>query len=604
MLTLIAPAHGLSPAQARAITQWVHDGGALWVQLDQTGPDLPARLLGDAWRVEQLGRTARTAFTIAGDGVNQAVEHDYPIDIVLARAPDAAVRLRIDGHAAAVEWQVGAGRVLVTTAAPRAWLEGDTANAALAAINRFVPSDSGAASRTATQAERRRIEPLTRHAAAQVGHRVPARGMVAGVLILFLMAVLAAGLLLHRRGRLEWVAPFAVGLAVVAGLVMAGFGFLILRRTPNALSASVYAQAPPAAMSQHATAVLIAYRQPGAARADTLTYHGPPPLLNDDLLGQSVRIIQLDRNHWALENTDLAPGEAHSLPVGGVTDRAAPATVIGTLTDRGVQLRWAAGQGPALDDAVLTTGLGRLGVTALADGVLEARFADRLTGNQYFNAAMLGQQQVERAAVYARLLADDAPAGIALMGWLRDDGDAAVRIEPLDPGVEPAAQTLAAFPVRFDRPAAGQAVRIPSLLLAMSPVTDRKRGLSTTAYDAKARTWITNMTNEQTAVMAFEIPPAFRGIDVDAVEVRVDLSAPGRDCAVVTYTDGEVREIHKARGGINGPLRLTDASFTPQLRRGQVLLGLRVGAAPLGQEVRGWTVSEVEIDIVGSAPPR
>lgn len=597
---VLAEDAGWSPAQLRAIRQWVFDGGRLWIMLDQIGPDLPRAILGDHWPLASLDRAAYTELTLRGEGVEHAVSRDYPIRMarVAAEAP-AQVRLTAHGYPAAVTWRAGRGRVLATTLEASAWLDDDNAaNAALMSLADFfekdqgVPAASMARAASALQAATPRVHGL-------VGHRVLGRGAVVLILALFLGGLLIAGLWLMRRGRLEWAAPAGVGLGLVTAAVLVGVGWVTLAKTPGVAVTVEQRRVEAGAPTALSRAMLAVYRQPGASRVSRLGYDGPPPVLTDRLGAAGPRLVRTDADAWSIENMNLAPGEVHTLALAGVVEAPSSATIKGRLGERDLTLRFVGGSRPTLDDALLVTPRGRVALEPRGDG-WRADLAQPLTGAQYIAATVLSQRQMQRSAVYAQLLGESMPVDRPmLMGW---NDRSAVGVAPID-GVERRTDALLAYPVAFAAPEPGQTVRIPAMLMRMTPYRDRQLNIGGTIYDPIKRTWVENVSNAQTVAMTYRPPEAFAGIELIEAELTLDLRIPGRVYEVITVRDGRVATL--ARGENPGgliTLPLGGDDLPTRRADGSVLVGLRVGQGPLDQTPQPWTLSRMDLAVTGRAP--
>lgn len=600
MITLSDPA-GFTAAQAKAIRHWVNAGGRLWIMLDETGPELPASILGEDWRVTTLGRVELSRYEIRGHGDSHAMEHDYPTQFVMTHAgPGVEVLMEAEGYPAAMRWAVGEGQVMVTTLAPQGWLDDKGApSVAMEFIKPFVPNPQARRTTSAERAERD-IAHLMPQVSAQVGYRVPSRAVVGGVLAVFLMGVLVTGLWMLSRGRMEWTAPLAVVMAFVASGVMVTFGWVVLRQTPGVMGSTTRTILEPAADTASLAGMLTAYRRPGSPRTDTLVYHGPPPVPSGKLFTGGARLIKIDRDVWSLENINLAPGEAHTFPVAGAVE-VTPARVVGSLTEDAVELRWMGDPGGTLEDLLFVTGRGRLAVRSMGDGKLRAAFSDVLPAGQFIQSGVLSQQQMEHAAVYAQLLEDgreiERPM---LIGW-RDQ--APIRVEALD-DTEARHADLLMVPVQFDRPEPGQTLRVPSALMSMSSYRNPRLGVSSTAYDAANGVWLPNLSGPQTVMMRYTLPANFRAMQPQRIDVRITLTSPGRPYEVVTVAGGK---LHVAYTGSDASgqfeVQIDDPSMLEITPDGEVLVGVRVMAGPATQENRAWTLSRLDVDVIGRMLP-
>lgn len=601
---VLARGEGWSPAQVRAMRHWVHNGGRLWVMLDQTGPSLPSAILGEDWVVSMIDRVEHTELTLRGPGVEQSVAFDYPIDMVrVAADAPAQTLLTAAGYPAALSWRCGRGRVLVTTLASAAWLdEQGEAGRALAATADFLDpgheprrggsmADAGAA-----------IDAAATQVRAMVGHRVLGRGTVVAVLGVFLLVTLAAGLWLHHQGRLEWAAPVGVAAGLVAAAVLITVGWRALARTPGVTAVASVLRHEPAAPTVDLSGLIGIYRQPGAGRLSRVSYHGPPPVVDDALARSSPRLLGRGLGRWSIENVQLSPGEVHTLRFAGVKEAQHQGQVVGELDAHGgLRLRMTGGHAPRLQDTLLMTPAGHAPAAPARQAAWLVDASQPMSEDQFIDAAVLSQRQMQRAAAYAQWRGAAALDRAVLVGWTDQP---AVAVDPIE-GAETRAQTLAVYRVRFEPPPPGQRFRVPSVLLTMAPYRDREIGIGGTVYDPQAG-WIGSVTNAQTIGVAFELPESLRGMDVQQVELALDLHTPGRAYELLAVRDGRLAPLHSARDAA-GLTRINfDADNLPTRRDdGSVLIVLRIGDDASGNRTpQSWTITSMDVDLIGAMPAR
>ncbi|MDB5337753.1 MAG: hypothetical protein JWN70_3372, partial [Planctomycetaceae bacterium] len=127
-LVLMSDRLARDSAGLSAVREWVHNGGKLWLMLDQVSPDTVHAVLGDAFTYHPVDRVGLSKFTIkstivggAGpEGLSQ--EYDDPVDFVRVLTSQGSVLHTLNGWPASFFISVGRGRVLCTTVGPRAWI--------------------------------------------------------------------------------------------------------------------------------------------------------------------------------------------------------------------------------------------------------------------------------------------------------------------------------------------------------------------------------------------------------------------------------------------------------------------------------------------------
>ena len=598
---VIATSEEWSPAQARTIRQWVYDGGRLWVMLDQAGPQTPRSLLGGDWPVWVVDEVAHTELELTGAGVMQSVAKDYPIAMtrVITEKP-ARVLLEANGYPAAFTWSVGRGQVLVTTVASGAWLdEKNEANAALSSLKDFFDLDDALRQPTMARADAT-LGAVTPRVQGLVGHRVLGRGTVVVMLAVFLAALLGVGLWLMGRGTLEWAAPAGVALSLIVAGVLISFGWVTLARTPGVTVISEVRRAASGVPTTSDSGLIALYRQPGAARLSTLRYAGPPPVLTPRLAAAGPRLLRIDDDAWSIENLNLAPGEVHTVLFSGAVEAQDVSGVEGRLSGEGLVMRYAGGgTKPPLEDALLIARDGRAAVESAEDG-WRVDLSEPMTGAQFVRAGVLSQRQMQRSAVYERLLEHtEAIDQLVLLGW---SNVTTVEVDPIE-GTETRRDAIAAFPVSLLPPKPGEEVLVPSMLMTMSPYRDRELGVGGTIYDPATRNWVENVSNAQTLAMTYRLPPVLADLDVITAELTLDLRIPGRTYDIITVRAGKLVTLTSGTdpGGLT-TITLTGPAAPGRMPDGSVLVGLRIGEGSTATPPRPWTLSRMDLTLMGRVP--
>jgi hypothetical protein len=111
-----------------AIREWVGGGGRVWLMLDSVDPQVLSAFFGDDWQGQYVDRTflaevkIEPAVATLGNP-SELVRYDEPVPFVrLVTTPQEEVWYTVNGWPAAFWKSYGAGRVLVTTLSPQAWM--------------------------------------------------------------------------------------------------------------------------------------------------------------------------------------------------------------------------------------------------------------------------------------------------------------------------------------------------------------------------------------------------------------------------------------------------------------------------------------------------
>lgn len=602
-LLLADPDLQLDSAQIAAMRQWVFDGGRLWVMLDKADPLFAARLLGEAWNVVEIDRVPVTDFSLRfGTDRVEELRFDYPIDFVRVDAPGFEVTHTIDGYPAAMRKRVGEGELIVTTIAGPAWLKPDlTASAALQALNRFVrrnPVDVPSSDEAVG---------LASYVREQIGYQIISRGPVAGVLGVFTLAILVAGLVLAKRGRLEWLAAAGAGLAVLAAGALIAAGLAQQGQTPTTVAQAQVALVYPEQSMAQVQGLTSVYVSPADAGSDATLSADRGAVIWPDLAAQGgglLRLVWTDPDRYRLDNLNMPAGAVRSVTVDNAFSFVDPPRAIVGFNADGATVRIEPGSLGVLEDPLIATTSGRLAPRsdAALDDTRETYTAtsdDVLGPDQFIRADLLTQTQIARQEVYRDLLRHPFPEKAALLGWA----------PPLDVGVDYSADAtrrgsvVVAIPITFDPPAAGQAVTVPSPFLVMRPFHGARGVASSTIYNDETGSWIDNISQEMSTLMRFDPPTELVPIRLSTATFTFNLKAPGRTWEVITFADGRLRVLASGENAFGLTTIELGADNLPEMTEdGSPILGLRVGPYIDPGTGRAWSVQQMNLTVTGTIP--
>ena len=588
-LLISRPNPNLDPAQLRSLRQWVLDGGHLWIMLDQVDPAWPVRLLGDDWNVTVVDRLRLGEVRIEHSASVHEMQFDYPVEFVRVIAPDMEVTHWVDGDPAALRKRVGRGQLLVTTVDARAWLVGEEASPVLQELSWF--KAGGAEVDAPTQ-----LNAFSAHMHQQIGYRIMSRGPVLAVLLLFCGVLLVSGLVLSRRGRLEWSGFLALGFGLAAAAVLMGVGMLHQRHVPRTIASGQVVEAVAGQPFARVERLVGIYSDRTSGAGDVALTTGGTLWPVDSQAGDVV--LWSDYERWVYRNFDLRPGAVRTLRGREMVHLDEPMRARLRFTPDGVEGDVFASPFEALSDAVLATNSGRLLARMDAQtGRISAGVNDRAGEGQFVRATGVGgtlsERQISRQEVYREFSGHwDVSDGGRLIVWgqglepaIELPGESVVRNE-----------SLLVLPLEIERPSPGDALVVPWAFVTMSPWA--MDGYSMTlAYDREAVEWIP-ATTEQAFLMHFALPEALSEVDVQSVTLRLDLRSPGRSWQVLALRDGEVQVLSSGQGA-TGRLELDlDGERLPSMTEGGVVLGLRIGAMVEGSPLN-WEVRQFQVDLRG-----
>lgn len=601
-LLLANPDLQLDSTQVDAMRHWVFEGGRLWIMLDKADPELLRRLLGEAWNVAEIDHVPLTDFSLRfGNDRVEELSFDYPIDFVRVDAPGFEVTHTINGYPAALRKSIGEGELIVTTVAGPAWITADqTASAALQMLSGFVRRTP------AMQVEPEAVG-LEGYVREQIGYQIISRGPVAGVLGIFTLAILVAGLVLARRGRLEWLAAVGAGFAVLAAGILIAAGLMRQGQTPTTLAQAQVAMFHPEQSMARVNGLLSVYVSPGDPIETNTLIADRGAVVWPDLAAQGgglLRFVWTDPDRYRLENLNMPAGAVRSVTAGNAINVIDPPRAVVGFDARGAVLRLDPGVLGTIEDPLIATTSGRLAPRPAdnadaAEGDFIATDDDVLGPGQFIRADLLTQTQIARQSVYRELLRHPFPDHPMLLGWA----------EPLDTGVGYDAEAarrgavVAALPVSFLRPAPGQSVTIPAPLMVMSAYRGARGVASATIYNDETGEWVGNVTQDMSLLMRFDPPAALVPFRLERARFSFDLKAPGRTWEIITFTDGKLRVLATGQNAFGwSTVELTGSNLPDAIEGGAVIVGLRIGPYLDPNASRPWTLQDLTLSVTGAIP--
>lgn len=624
----------LNAAQVSAIRHWLVSGGHLWLMVDRLPADIGPRLLGDDWPLAIVDRLPVTQLRLRGRGVDGVFERerDEPWDLVrvaVAEGRGVEVGHEVEGWPASLSFDVGRGRVLVTTLDAAAWWTKPVAASAPAAKPAKKPAtkparnskpepdtDAPAADANdpvATDALAGLARQLTERAPAvpvgegefgtfvreQIGYRILSRGPVLAVLAVLPIGLLAAGLWLGRRGRLEMVGVVAAAGAVVLCGVLVGMGSLQRRTVPLTVASAQWVNVASDQDLAQVEATISIY-SPEADRGPLRGTAGG--VLWPDMTGQAgaqLRMVWTDLEHWSWEGLELPSGAVRTAQADAVLQLPEATEVVLSFDEAGVRGRIEPGPFEQMQDMVLATPIATMRVRADGEGRFAVSSDDVASGGDYIaSAAALSQTQRARLGLYRTLLqGTDYPQRTTLLAWAKS----------LDLGHElsiPAQQhhsALVAMPVRWTAPPPGQRLTIPAAFLPYSLVRGEGNQGTTTIYNAMTRQWIGDVTQGGTMLLRFALPAELRQLEPDGATLELDLDAPDREVEVLRVsgrTLASVRTLTNPAGrrGID----LDAAELGPVDSEGGLVIGVRVSESP--DAATTWRMNSIALTLRGRLP--
>lgn len=335
-------------------------------------------------QAHDLIAAVRTAANVA------AVERGYeqPVRMTRVLATDMEVLHEVNGWPASLRKAVGQGELLVTTVGPRVWYEpvlvpqrGPGGQVAKDADGNTRYTHGQAASRPLEelavwfQAARPQppmpAEAFDDYLNEQVGYEIVGRGTITLLLGLFCALVAGAALWLAAKRGVEWLAPIAMGVAVVVTVALLIVGFMNRTSVPFTVADAQLVQVDPEQQHAIITGRLNIYN-PGAgsdtavdidddnaplgARAGGLIL----PTDLDLLRTRNVRMEWTDLDRWRWVNVDLPSGERRRATYRQVRPLGEAVRAAISFDERGVVGRVQPGPFESFEHIVVATPNGHL----------------------------------------------------------------------------------------------------------------------------------------------------------------------------------------------------------------------------------------------------
>jgi hypothetical protein len=617
------------PMALAAVRRWLFQGGRLWILLDQVDPQVLEALLGDQFACQVVDRVGLTQVKIdagaAGAIVPQeGAEFEQPVDLVRVVASEIDVMYTVQGWPAALLKRFGDGQLLVTTLAPDGWLR--TARprdrtlppAMSAALAGPLPPQGregvAALRNVAADFFSEPLPPLLPPAALQpivreyIGYRIPPAGIVIGLLGVFNVVLIGAGLALWRAGRLDrigYVIPLAA-LSVALLLVFVGRSY---RRgiTPTAARLQMV-QLMPGTDDQRAWGVA-GLASESTLPAEIATTHGGWAELNLPPGATATRrMVWTDHETWRWENLRQPAGlqlatyqtSTTVVPRVAATAKLSAEGLAGTLT--------LGGQGPA-EDCMIVTRDGRISVNLKDDGTFLAPANGVMGHRQFLSAGLLTDEQNRRQRVLAEVLTGprqaDFPDRPHLFFW-SNSWDAGI---DFGSQLRPVASTLVAVPLELARPAAGTEVVIPAPLISFRSVRGPDGTVAGGMYEQRQRQWL-ERSRPSRVWLEFQVPTVLLPLETTSARVVFEVNGPMKQLEVAALHEGQAIPLAAWRNPV-GTLTadLTEPQHLALSPKGTLLLRVAAGGEAVADDfdpaitpdgrVSYWRIESLRLELRG-----
>ncbi|MCA9248025.1 MAG: hypothetical protein KDA42_12945 [Planctomycetales bacterium] len=610
-------------AALASVRQWIIRGGAAWIMLDRTDPDLLDGLLGEARCCQIVDRVDLMEMRLHGTGLGGKPQEfaerllEAPVPMARVLTSDVEIVHSVDNWPAAFWKQVGRGRVLVTTLGARGWTRRRSPEDPVpaAASKRIDWLATEPFERLAyefyqpIQAVELPPEVAVQYAQGRVGYQVASRGVVIGTIACFVLALLVVASVMATRGKLEHIGWIGPSLAIASAVVLVVVG------------RSTRSQVPPTAASIQLIDVaqdqrdLVTEGQLATflPEAGLVTLAGSQSLVEIDALGSSgtakvVTCTDLDR--WSIDEISLTGG-VHMARIQTTETLAHPIRAIARFDQTGLVGQIEPGPFENLDDAVIMARrAASLGVVFDGADQFHCPREGALPAGKFLTSSVLSDEQRRREAVYRGLVFPSPAEGEpvvsdpAIFIW----ADLAESGVIFPEGTRCVGSTLLRVPLQFESPKPGARVAIPATFLPFESVPGPGRIGPAPTYSNSTGAWISPLTEPARTVLEFAIPASIRPARVERVVLHVSIRAPGRKLELATV-DGEQFVTLATRENLVGQFSfdLTETEYLQPNEEGKILIALDVGPMSANEsrtiDAQGWGIDDVRLELEATVLP-
>jgi hypothetical protein len=561
--------------------EYVASGGRIWVMLDKVPTTLLRPLLGAGQMCEEVDRVALNDFTVeiesnatplsAADRFISS-ERDVPLTRIVQSG--GRVTHHVDGWPVALTMDIGYGQLILTTLDSFVWIQPRAEQKSNSQIHQSnfetrVWATSFAVSSIVPRVDLPVSKP-TDYPLRLIGNPVVPKVWVAIALLSFCGLLAGAGILLAYCERLHVVGLVAPCLAVVAGLAMLLAANRIRSDIPESVSrlqlvdvgdngsfASIREQAS-VYLSNEANMQLES-KVDGVMRSSEAVTVGVRRLVSEDF------------QKWHAANENWPPGAwrydaNYVVPTQGLVAK-------GRFSAEGLELSLPSGLPSVLEDPLLCYVPGDPLLCEVSAGGL--RVNDQLTidGERWITAAIMSDEQQRRLEVYQQFFEPNKllhRPDSRLFGWTTPWSGSTWNRELKQQG-----SALVSLPVVLERPAIGQEVFVPHGLIQLHRRSG-SAGLSS-AFDDITGTWRDDVGIASQVDLEFRLPPEVVPLDLQAIDLALDATAPQRTVTISAITDaGSVEIVRLDSPSIPWKQTITDPAILKAFQGGRLPVSVSI----------------------------
>lgn len=642
------------------IRQWVANGGRLWIMLDETGVELPQRLLGDSISLAGLGTEQLSHVEIISKHSGQPpiiFDYDQPVHNAIVYAEDVEIYHEVNGMPSSFWKKYGNGEVLFTTLEARGLTlpkPFSTANELLPliplqdlALRFFSPtekamtdvsvtemelaamtpadddqSDAAQDMRMAMETHRgtSRVDEMSEYLVSKVGFEIVAREHIALVFGLFFAILCSIGFVLHRKGRLELMLLAAPVLVLLVCTYLYFVGSAKRNTLENLVASIQFINAENQTRDLAVRGFGAVYSEESVdedIHVSSGTIFWPD---FEELTGQNIRMVWDDMESWHWEGLRIPGGTVRTFPFEKTVASENPVFAAASFSEVGLRGTYDFGPLTNLEHGLLVSPSGERVSVQFVDGNLIIG-SQELADSQFDTTSSLVDEETGNRINFINALLKRENADV--MKYPRVPS-IFVWSDPLDLGIEfPGEQkvigsALTVFPLKIGKTAPGQKFFVPSIMTSFYP-SNAINGIGASyAYDFTKDKWNDEKINRSHQMwLKVKVPSTVLPATITKATVTVDIQAGER---VVNSVGRELTEqglyqpvILDTRKSPNGQevFIFDNPKHLAIDENGFIFLGINIGLEPIPGEPEAdqsdrekdyfWQIKDVDVSLEGTA---
>ena len=541
----------LTGPQINAMRRWLVSGGQLWIQAQRVSDSFGRALLGSDWTITKVGQTRTATLRFSGRGTENSVLHlKKAIHAVYLLAPGYKTLEKMNAWPVVLMRHVGLGRVYICAVNGRGMLnKTQKGGAVLWPIVRNFYAAGGLHTPASV---------LKHNATSQIGYRISGRMIIGVVLVGLSVVLLLAAFVLGRKDKLERLAPIAIALAVLAGMILIVNGKLNRGRVKLTLSSYQIASASP---SQHLLAIsgFASIFSPNAQAAafTTSSAFQLNPKTSFAKQSNAIVVAQPDQTfQW--QSLHLPSGAAIDIPFTSTHEDRLIKPITGMFGPAGLQVSGQESLLADLHDVAIAAPRGALALAQVGAGKRLAGSSQILPAGQYIQSSFLTRSQQRHNIIESRLFNAHGPTDPVLLGWPAS----AMPLMHLTPGPVKASQTLLVIPLNMQPSPAGMHVELPWPYLPYRLVPGPGQHAPAPVYNTRKHQWLNDLSSPAHIFVRFQMPRQILPVKLTSGVLTIKLSAPGRPVSILVRVHGKWLRIGAAINGGTMVLHPTSAELS------------------------------------------